>query len=135
MYSFSDYYQAVIVPASILIPVCVAVLNYRYIYRSVKILVLYLIVSGCINLAAILNSHSNNLTLLHIYTIIEFVLLVGYFIVINTSKRILNVSYFLVTVFPLLCIINMFFLQSRFRHNSYVRPIECIILMGYCLLY
>src|ERR1700761_543599 len=100
MYSLSDYYQAVIVPASILVPVCVAVFNYRYMYRSVKILLLYLVISGGINLLAVLKSHGNNLPLLHFYTIAEFVLLMVYFITINSGKVILKLSYILLITFP-----------------------------------
>jgi len=135
MLPFSYYYQAVIVPASICVPISVAAFNFSNTYRPMRIVLLYLIVSGSINLIAILNSHSNNLPLLHLYTVVEFVLLMLYFISINNNRQVLNVSYILMAVFPVLCIINVIFFQSKFQYNSYVRPVEGIILIGYCFLY
>jgi hypothetical protein len=133
--SFSYYYQALIVPLSILIPVCIAIFNYSYLTRPMRIILFYLIISGSINLLAILQSNSNNLPLLHIYTIVEFVLLAAYFISINKSKRILMSCYILIVVFPLLSIINVTFLQSKFQYNSYVRPLEALIFIFYSIIY
>jgi len=135
MLPFSHYYQAVIVPASILMPVIIALAKYRIIGRSLKLLLLYLLVSGGINLLAILNSHSNNLPLLHIYTVAEFILLILYFKSITSSPRALLVYRFLLFFFPLLCLINVIFFQSKFQYNSYVRPLEALVLIGCCFYY
>jgi hypothetical protein len=132
--SFSEYYEGLIVPATILIPLGIAIFNYSYLNKSLKILLAYLIVSGLINLWAIIHSDTNNLYFLHIYTIAEFILLMDYFISINKSKSIPIFSYVILLAFPLFGIINMEFFQSKFQFNSYVRPIESLIFIFYCIL-
>jgi hypothetical protein len=41
----------------------------------------------------------------------------------------------MMVVFPLLCLINVFFLQSEYQFNTYVRPIEALICIFLCLHY
>ncbi|TKC10505.1 hypothetical protein FA048_09990 [Pedobacter polaris] len=134
-HSFSYYYQGLIVPVSIFIPIGVAIYNYRYINRLFKILLYYLVVSGSINLIAILKSGSNNLPLLHIYTVVEFLFLAVYFAGINHNKTIKKYSYLIIVIFPLLCLVNVLFFQSKYQFNSYVRPLEALIFICYSLLY
>ncbi|TCC90053.1 hypothetical protein EZ428_12245 [Pedobacter frigiditerrae] len=134
-HSFSYYYQSLIVPISIFIPIGVAVYNYRYINRLFKVLLLYLLVSGSINLMAILQSGNNNLPLLHIYTVVEFLFLAVYFVGLNQSRSFRKYSYLIMAVFPVLCLINVLFFQSKYQFNSYVRPLEALIFICYSLLY
>ncbi|RBL90174.1 hypothetical protein [Chitinophaga flava] len=96
---------------------------------------MYLVASGSINLVAILHSTRNNLPLLHIYTIVETVFLLLFFSKIDQHKRAMSFIKSLLIIFPLLCIINFSFFQSIYRFNSYVRPVEALILIFFSLYY
>lgn len=134
-HTLSYYYQGIIVPASILIPIGAAIFRYSCLHGAMKILLLYLLLTGSINLLAILQSSHNNLPLLHIYTIVEFLTLMAYFISSSTSKKPKTGSYLVMALFPILCIINVIFFQSKYQFNSYVRPLEALIFISYCLAY
>lgn len=132
-----NIYPIVIVPASIIIPIAVALTEYTQLKKQSKILLFYLVVSGCINLAAVILASKgiHNLHLLHFYTIVEFAVLSLFFKQILTGKFISGFINCLIFVFTALCIINFSFLQSINKFNTYTRPIEAILLIGYCLVY
>jgi len=132
-HTLTYYYQGLIVPLSILIPITVAAIYYKYLCRAVHILLLYLLASGIINLTAIIQSSTNNHPLLHLYTIVEFVLLMIYFRRIDKGTSLQRLSNMLLVFFPLLCIINVLFFQSQYSFNTYVRPIEALIFIVYSL--
>lgn len=126
-----------IVPLSILIPILTGLLNYKNLQISGKFVFYYLVASGLINLAAILlvAFRMTNLPLLHLYTIVEAVLLLSYFRTIFTNHLIKNFLLYIIIIFPLLCIINFTFIQSIFTFNTYTRPLEAILITFFCLLY
>lgn len=130
-------FLTIIVPLSILIPILIAFYNFKHLIVGAKLLLYYLLASGLINLAAIIliEFRMKNLPLLHLYTIVEGVLILGYLrtIFINTSiKKTLGI---LMLVFPLLCIINFSFFQSIYTFNTYTRPLEAILITFFCMLY
>ena len=135
MNSISYFYQAILTPGCILLPVFLAIFNYKYLGNALKILLVYLLASGGLNLFAIMHSHHNNLPLLHIYTVLEFLTLTFYFIKIGLKETALRFSYLLMLIFPVLCLLNVLFFQSKYQYNSYVRPLEGILLIGFCLNY
>lgn len=134
MRSFSYYYQAIIVPLSILIPLVTACIRWRVLTPALKAIVVYLVISGSINLAAILH-HGNNLPFLHVYTVVEAVCLTWYFTRVAASRFAVRAAYFMLLAFPLLCVINVVFFQSAYRFNSYVRSVEAIVLSGFSVHY
>ncbi len=131
-YALSSYlYQGIIVPASVTIPLAAGIAKYRYLEKSLKVIVLYLTVAGVVNAIAALLAfyHVRNLPLLHIYTVLELTCLGVFFYFAFDSKiigqRVLAVT-FIVSVF---CIVNFLFLQSIYSFNSYTRPLEAIVLI------
>lgn len=126
-----------IVPLSILIPIFIGLFNYRNLHISGKFIFFYLVASGLINLAAIVlvAFRMTNLPLLHLYTIVEAVLILSYFRTIFTKRSTKAILLVLNIVFPLLCIINFTFIQSIFTYNTYTRPLEAILITFFCLLY
>ncbi|MES2447549.1 MAG: hypothetical protein V4546_10230 [Bacteroidota bacterium] len=126
-----------IVPLSILIPILIGLLNYKNLQISGKFVFYYLVASGLINLAAIVlvAFRMTNLPLLHLYTIVEAVLLLSYFRTIFTNHLIRKFLLYIIIIFPLLCIINFTFIQSIFTFNTYTRPLEAILITFFCLLY
>ncbi|TKC01264.1 hypothetical protein [Pedobacter cryotolerans] len=126
-----------IVPLSILIPILIGLFNYKNLQTSGKFVFYYLVASGLINLAAIVlvAFRMTNLPLLHLYTIVEAVLLLSYFRTIFTNHLIRKFLLYIIIIFPLLCIINFTFIQSIFTFNTYTRPLEAILITFFCLLY
>jgi hypothetical protein len=126
-----------IVPLSILIPILIGLFNYKNLQISGKFIFFYLVASGLINLAAIVlvAFRMTNLPLLHLYTIVEAVLILSYFRTIFTNNLIKKSQQYIIIIFPLLCIINFTFIQSIFTFNTYTRPLEAILITFFCLLY
>lgn len=126
-----------IVPLSILIPIIIGLLHYKNLNVASKYLLGYLIVSGVINLVAIIfiKYKMNNLPLLHLYTIIEAVFLLSYFRSIFKQIVVKKILLAISFLFPIICIINLIFFQSIFTYNTYTRPLEAIFITFFCLLY
>lgn len=130
-------YRQIIVPASILIPIFIAISRFRNLPAYAKCLLIYLVISGIVNtIATILaKNHMNNLWLLHIYTILESFLLLYYFKLITLNRSVNSAIRVLLWAFPLFCIINFLFLQSLYNFNTYARPVEAIIFITLCAVY
>ncbi len=124
-----------IVPLSILIPIFFALLNFKQAKADARLIFYYLIVSGLINLVAITVMKKNNLPLLHIYTIVEAVLILSYLRTLFIEPKIRKVLQFIIVLFPILCILNLTFLQSIKTFNTHTRPLEAILITFFCLLY
>ena len=137
MLSFSDIYQGFFVPASIAVPVTVAIRRYRFAGKGPRGILWYLLVSGFINGIAIILSflRTNNLPLLHVYTVIELVLLGQFFSYSFRSAFMRNWIRGIQLVFVLLCTVNFCFIQSLYIFNSYTRPLEAIVIICLSLLY
>lgn len=109
--------------------------KYRRLPARQRALLLYLCVAVTINAIASIYSHQNNLPLLHIYTMLEFILLIRYYILIFRGRKIVPCLVAAGIIFPVFCVINFLFIQSIYTYNSYTRPLGAIILMLCSLLY
>lgn len=130
-------FLAKIVPLSILLPLIIGLLKYKNADKASRLLVIYLVVSGLINLLALIlvQFRMQNLPLLHIYTLVEAVLIFAYFRTIFTDHRIKKILTYAMIIFPVVCVINFTFIQSIFSFNTYTRPLEAILITFFCLLY
>lgn len=130
-------YRQIIVPASILLPIFIAISGYRKLPDHAKWLLYYLVFAAIVNTTATITTWNKvpNLWLLHIYTTLESFMLLYYFKLIIINKKIRYVVGILLWVFPLFCIINFLFLQSMSNFNTYTRPVEAIILITLCAVY
>ena len=126
-----------IVPLSILLPITIGLIKFKQTNKSHKLLLYYLIISGLINLIAVVltNFRMQNLPLLHLYTIVETVFILTYFRTIFLKKSIQTALLILTVLFPLICILNFTFLQDIYTFNTYTRPLEAILITFFCLLY
>ena len=126
-----------IVPISILIPIIFGLLNYKSANDGHKILIYYLITSGLINFTAIILAELGirNLLLLHLYTIIEAVLILSYLRTLFKQPHFKKLLLIIIVCFPILCILNFVFLQSMHSFNTHTRPLEAILVTFCCLLY
>lgn len=136
MASWSHVYQGVVVPVSILIPIAAAI-NAREINGVLKTIFIYILFAGTINIIAAFMAFNyyNNLPLLHIYTILELILLLRFFSRILKNKAVLKVIKIITWVFPLMCMINFSFFESIYTFNSYTRPLEAIIIIILCMIH
>ncbi|KAA2238991.1 hypothetical protein F0L74_22520 [Chitinophaga agrisoli] len=135
MPSFTSLYLGVVVPAATLIPITMGIFKFRALTPRLRALWLYLCMAAVINAIASIYSHHNNLPLLHVYTMLELIFLVRYYLLLFTHKRILFFLKAVLILFPLYCVINFLFIQDIYSFNSYTRPVEAIILIACSLLY
>lgn len=103
---------------------------------TLRYIFFYLVISACINLAAILLSYRgiNNLPLLHLLTVCELFFLLSYFSRLFT-QRISVVLKYVCGLSVLFTLVNSIWFQSIYSFNSYARGLEAIIIILVSLLY
>lgn len=129
--------MSVFVPACILIPVIGGILLYRYFSAVEKLILLYLFVSGICNatVSILANTSTNNLPLLHVYTVVEYCLAALFFIKLFQSPRIIKGIYFFSALFIFFAVLNTLFIQHLYSFNTYARSVEAILIISYCFIY
>lgn len=97
----------------------------------------YLIASFIINTAGIVlsNYNINNLPLLHVYTIVEIVTVMLYYLYAFGKGDISKWIKAIIVVFPVICIVNFTFIQSIYTFNTYTRPLAAIIIIVFTSWY
>jgi hypothetical protein len=133
----NSFFVSYVVPLSILIPIYICLFNFNKAAIAPKLLFYYLVLSGLINLAAIIlvRFRMQNLPLLHLYTMVEAVFILSYFRTIFVDPLIKKVLLIITVLFPILCILNFTFLQSIYAFNTHTRPLEAILITFFCMLY
>lgn len=135
MFSFKEFsllYTGEIVPALTLLPIIVAIRLYRVITHALKAILFYLFVAAVFNIVASIFSHSNNLPLLHIYTVVEFLFLLPFYYKLLSGKKVVLV---LGILFPVWAVINSLVVQNIYGFNSYSRATEALIMTIFALMY
>ncbi len=127
--------MAIIVPVAITLPLTVAILRYKYLSPALRFFIIYLVLNGAGNLCASILAYRriNNLPVLHVYTVLEFVLISFFYKKILRTHIPAKVINAIVYTFIAFCIINTSFFQPIYSYNSYSRAFSCIIIMGYAL--
>lgn len=130
-------YTGIIVPVSVLIPIGMAASKRKYAGRPLEIIWYYLLLDCIVNvLAVVLANHKiNNLPVLHVFTILEFVLMSYFYLSILKEEAAGRIIKYLLILFPVFCIVNFLFFQSIYQFNTYARPVEALIIMGCSLAY
>jgi len=128
----------VVVPISILLPLCMAIFRWRYLHAAARYIFLYLLVSAAINGIAILVGkflHRNNMPLVHILTAAEVLIFLFYYKTLfgHAEKR--KLYLVLGGLFILFCGLNALFFQSIYTYSSYTRSVEALICMLLALNY
>ncbi|WP_133574846.1 hypothetical protein [Pedobacter metabolipauper] len=93
--------------------------------------------AGVINVIASVLAFNgiNNMPVLHLYTILELVLVLRFFSIVITGKKAVWSIYGIKWLFPVFCIINFICFESVFMFNSYTRAFEAIIIIIFCMIY
>ncbi len=134
---FKLIYIQIIVPLAILLPILLSLYNYQKLSKALKIVFYYLLISGSINVFAIILAKKNisNLPLLHFYTAFEFAIVCLFYKEVSVKQE--NKPYFnyLIISFIIFCLFNVFFLQKDHSYNTYSRTIESLIFIFLSLKY
>jgi hypothetical protein len=123
-------------PWSIVLPLFLTIKNFRRIPNNYRTWILvYLVLSLITQIAAMLlwKSSINNLPLLHLYTVLEFLVLLKFYAAIFEGLISKTVFICLALVFPLFALIDVVFFESLFAFNTLVRSIGALILIGFAL--
>lgn len=134
----SKFFMSVLVPWSILLPICIGLFKIKVLPKNARIIWYYLIVSAVVNFAASFigrTLHLNNLPLIHLYTAIEGVLFCWFYKTTFQAPKNSLLFWMLPLLFVLLCIINALFFQSIYTYSSYTRSVEAIFCILFALNY
>lgn len=116
-------------PWIILLPCGIAVYRYKRYPPELKTITVYLLVALVTQILSFLlwYQKKNNLPILHVYTVLEFLILLTFYY--RLLKGFLHRVIFIVLaiVFPLFSILNSIFIEHIFTFNSYSRSIEALI--------
>ena len=135
----SKLYVGILVPISIIVPISLSIFKFRKFPKELKIITYYLFFNAFSNF--ITSSLSNNgistMPFAHLYTIVEFGFICYfykelYFSDNNIVSRAIPAIFF---AFLAICILNVLFLQDLHHFNSYTKPIEGIIVVGFAIRY
>ncbi len=134
LFDISSYLAILI----LLISVIILILNYELFSKLFKLLLYYLIWNLIIEVFAnVLHIvKSNNLPLLHLYTLGEFIFLSYYFLNVFgiwTQKRALSKIY--IGSISVLIILNSIFIESIYGFNSYSKTGVHLIIIFYAVAY
>ena len=120
-----------IVPAAVLLPIVIGLINSKYWNRAAKIIFIYLLINGSfdlvINILAL--RHINNLPLVHLFTVVEFISISFFYQdVLKISRN--SIAFILLQLgFVIACIVNAMFFQDIHTFNSYTLSLNALILM------
>lgn len=131
----SLFYELYLVPPTVLIPIIFALINYKLLDKPLKIILLFLIVSGVADAIAVILAinHRPNLMIFHIYAIFEFAFISWYY-KLQLKNRLAKIIPLLIIMFTIACIINFVFIQKNIEFNTYTRSLEAIIIIGYNII-
>jgi hypothetical protein len=132
-----SFFLTYIAPATVFFPIIIFLARRRTATSALKVLFTYLVMATVVNITAILLAMNGyrNLWLLHLYTVMETVLLLYFFICLTHGRTAKTVLWILLVAFPLTCIINWFFFQTASNFNTYTRSIEAILIIGAAAYY
>lgn len=131
----SPIYSSVIVPGFILLPIAMAVVQKKYSGPPEKAILVYLALSALFNtLAAVFAARGiNNLPLLHLYTVLEFITVTAFFYCVTSQQKDRQIIIWLWIIFPVITVINIVHLNSIFKYNVIPRSIGAIIILILCI--
>jgi hypothetical protein len=122
---------SVIAPASVLIPLVIAIPKMRHLSFPLRIFVYYLLFGGCMNAIAIILGKNgiNNMPIGQLFTIGECLFLCCFYFQLTSNPLAKQLLQWLAGLFTLLFFLNMRFFQDIFTYNSYSRTLEAFLMM------
>jgi hypothetical protein len=137
MPSANVIYMGIVVPAAVLLPIAIAIGKRKYIGRALTVILYYLLVGAVTSIVTVTlaNLAIPNLPVLHVFTILEFLLFSYFYLLMLKGKTAGRIIRYLMILFPLFCVVNFLFFQSVYHFNTNTRPVEALILMMCSLAY
>ena len=133
----SSFYLGYVVPATTLVPIGAGLVYYKQINKPLRTILLFLSVSFVLNvIGSVLANHGiNNLPGLHVYTILELVTVMLYYLYAFEKGAISKWIKLAMWIFPVICIVNFTFFQSIYTFNTFTRPLDAIIIILFTTAY
>jgi hypothetical protein len=131
-------FTGVILPLSMLFPLFIALLRWRFLPAQSKYIFMYILATVLINSTAIAIGkflHKNNMPLVHLLTAVDIVILLFYYKALLHHQHRFKLYLALAAIFVAFCIINAIFFQSIYTYSSYTRSVEAIICLLFALNY
>ncbi len=113
----------------ILIPLLIAAMNFKNYTSDLKIIFYYLAVATVTQAVsfAFWKQSVNNFPILHLYTIIEYLLLLWFYSVVLKEFIPKYVFIVLSIAFPIFSILNSLYIENIYAFNTYGRSLEALI--------
>jgi len=115
----------------VFLPLLLSILYYKRFPAALKNVTYYMIAAATTELLSYImwKQRKNNLPLLHIYTIIEYLLLLKFYYSILKDFLPKALFIILVAVPPLFFILDSLFIESIYNFNPYARSVESLIII------
>jgi len=130
-------YRGILVPLAILAPFSIALSEIRRLNKPLFFFFIYLIICGLGNAiaSALASRKVNNLPILHLYTVLEFIVISFFFAEILESEKFKKIAIIIAILFTAFVIINTFFIQGLYIYDTHSRSLEALIFICYSLYY
>jgi hypothetical protein len=124
-------YDAIIVPASVVLPLCTGVYAWKHLGKAEKWIWFYLIADGMTDIVSSYMAHHgmNNLWVSHLYTPVEALFFLIYYQMTIKDPLIKKMIKVVIVVYPLFCLANAFLIQGMHLLNTYTLYPEAIIIL------
>lgn len=118
-------------PLAVLVPLVPATLHYRRYAPALKVLTLHLVMVAVFSGASVLlwSVKRNNLPLLHIYTIAEFIMISWFYMIVLRGYKKTRLIFWLAVCFTVFGLLNSLLLQSWYTFNTIPRSIESLLVI------
>ena len=122
-------------PWILFLPVILSLRNYNKYPAELKTLTFYLLISLCTQVISFIlwKNKQNNLPLLHIYTLLEFVTLLGFYFFILKTFLSSVVFKVLGVAFVLFAISDSLFIENLYTFNTFSRSVEALIFIFFAM--
>ncbi len=118
-------------PWIIFAPTVIGLINYKKYSKEFKIVTFYLILSVIVQIISFILwlNRINNYPILHIYTILEFLVLIAFYFIQQKGFWPSKLYKILAVVFTILSICNSIWVENIYTYNTYARSIEALIII------
>jgi len=121
-------------PFATLLPAITGLLLFRKSPVAGRVLIVHICLAAIVNFVAAYMWHrkQNNLPLLHIYTVSEFLFLSAYYALHWKSRTVHILAAITGLLFAAFAVYNALYLQDIYQMNSYARSLGALLMLAYC---
>lgn len=116
-------------PMVIFLPLLISIINYKKYPAALKNITYYLVVSASAQILSYIlwKQHKKNLPVLHIYTLVEYAVLLSFYS--TTLKGFLSAKFFLslAGIGLLFFMSDSLFIENIYAYNTYARSTEALV--------